>query len=144
MTLRDSNITRTEKTLQMSVVRKVRIAVIDDDDSFRTATEWLMKAHGFAAAGYASARSFLDQDPEEDFDCIISDINMPEMSGIELKQCLNRRGSQIPVIFVSAQTDPSLPARVTEIGGAALLQKPFHGQNLVDSVKLAVGKAEES
>ncbi|MCY1666610.1 response regulator transcription factor [Rhizobium sp. SL86] len=127
----------------MAVTRTVRIAVIDDDDSFRTATEWLMKAHGFAAAGYASARTFLDEYSEEDVDCIISDINMPGITGLELKQCLNKRSSHIPVIFVSAQTDPSLPARVAEHGGAALLQKPFHGQSLIAAVRLAVGETDE-
>lgn len=128
----------------MAATRTVRIAVIDDDDSFRTATEWLIKAHGFTAAGYASAKSFLDEYSEQDIDCIISDINMPEMTGLELKQCLNNRNSRIPVVFVSAQTDPSLPARVAEHGAAALLQKPFHGQNLMDAVMLAIAGREEA
>lgn len=125
----------------MASTGKARIVVIDDDDSFRTATEWLLKAHGFAALGYASGRSFLDAYSGENIDCIISDINMPDMTGLELKKCLNDLGSAIPVVFVSAQTDPSLPGRVLECGGAALLQKPFHGQNLVDAVNSAITNA---
>lgn len=120
--------------------RNVYIAVVDDDDSFRTATEWLVKSLGFDVVGYESAESFLDKCPARTADCIISDINMPGMTGIELKQRLNQEGIDIPVIFVSAQTDPALPQRVVECGGLALLQKPFHGQNLIDAIHHAIGE----
>lgn len=119
--------------------RNVHIAVIDDDDSFRTATEWLIRSLGFDVAGYESAESFLDMCPDRKADCIISDINMPGMTGIELKQRLNEVGVDVPVIFVSAQTDPILPRRVIESGGVALLLKPFQGQNLIDAITHAIG-----
>lgn len=128
----------------MAIEKNARIAVIDDDDSFRAATEWLIKAHGLDALGFASASAFLDEYPHENVDCIISDINMPGMSGLELKQCLNNRGSDIPVIFVSAQSDPSLPERVLQIGAAALLQKPFHGQHLMDTVNSVISNASKT
>lgn len=123
----------------MSPPRNVHIAVIDDDDSFRVATEWLVKSMGFDVFSYESAQSFLDKCPDRDTDCIISDINMPGMTGIELKERLNQEGIEVPVIFVSAQTDSSLPRRVRECGGLALLQKPFHGQNLIDAINHAIG-----
>lgn len=123
----------------MSPPRNVQIAVIDDDDSFRAATEWLVRSLGFDVAGYESAQSFLDRCPDRNADCIISDINMPGMTGIELKQRLNEEGIEVPVIFVSAQTDSTLPRRVIECGGQALLQKPFHGQNLIDAIHHAIG-----
>lgn len=119
--------------------RNVHIVIIDDDHSFRVATEWLMKSIGFDVAGYESAQSFLEGCPKRDTDCIISDINMPGMTGIELKQRLNEERIEVPVIFVSAQTDPNLPRRVIECGGYALLQKPFHGQNLIDAINQAIG-----
>lgn len=119
--------------------RNLHIAVIDDDDSFRAATELLVRSLGFGVAGYESAHSFLDRRPDRNADCIISDINMPGMTGIELKQRLNEEGNEVPVIFVSAQTDPTLPHRVRECGGLALLQKPFHGQNLIDAINHAIG-----
>jgi len=118
--------------------RNVHIAVIDDDDSFRAATELLVRSLGFDVAGYESAQAFLDRCPGRNTDCIISDINMPGMTGIELKQRLNQEGIEVPVIFVSAQTDTTLPRRVIECGGMALLQKPFHGQKLIDAIHHAV------
>lgn len=123
----------------MSPPRNVHIAVVDDDDSFRAATEWLIRSLGFDVAGYESANSFLDMCTDRKVDCIISDINMPGLTGIELKQRLNDEGSNIPVIFVSAQTDPTLPHRVIACGGFALLQKPFQGQDLIDAMYQAIG-----
>ncbi len=95
---------------------------------------------GFDVVGYESAQSFLDRCPDRDADCIISDINMPGMTGIEPEAALNEEGVEVPVIFVSAQTDTTLPHRVRECGGLALLQKPFHGQNLIDAINHAIGK----
>lgn len=122
----------------MLPLRNVHIAVIDDDDSFRAATELLVRSLGFDVAGYESAQSFLDKCPDRKTDCIISDIKMPGMTGIELKQRLNEEGVEVPVIFVSAQTDADLQRRVTECGGRTLLQKPFHGKQLIDAIHLSV------
>lgn len=122
----------------MAVIRKAKIAVVDDDDSFRAATEWLLKAHGFAVSSFGSARSYLDLHQEANIDCIISDISMPGMSGIELKQHLNGLGSSIPLIFVSAQTDATLSDRVASCGAHALLQKPFHGNDLIKAIQQAI------
>ena len=122
----------------MPASRNVHIAVIDDDDSFRTATEGLIRSLGYAVSGHASAESFLDTRPAWDGDCIISDIQMPGMTGIELKQRLNAEGSTVAVIFVSAQTDPTLPRKVKECGGFILLQKPFQGQVLIDAIHQAI------
>lgn len=122
----------------MPASRNVHIAVIDDDDSFRTATEGLIRSLGYDVSGHASAESFLDTRPVWDPDCIISDIQMPGMTGIELKQRLNAEGSTVAVIFVSAQTDPTLPSKVKECGGLILLQKPFQGQVLIDAIHQAI------
>lgn len=130
--------TNAEKASTMPSPRNVNIVVIDDDDSFRSATEWLIQSIGYDVAGYNSAQSFLDSRPNRDTDCIISDIRMPGMTGIELKQCLNEEGVHVHVIFVSAQTDPTLPRRVVECGGLALLQKPFQGQDLIDEINRAI------
>lgn len=118
--------------------RTVHIVVIDDDDSFRAAMEWLLRSVGYTSSGYSSALSYLASPPGQKVDCIISDVNMPGMTGIELKERLNQDRIKVPVIFVSAQTDPALPMRVVECGGLALLQKPFQGQNLIDVIDHAV------
>jgi len=123
----------------MPASRNVHIVVIDDDDSFRIATERLIRSLGYAVTGYASAEAFLDLRPAQDADCIISDIQMPGMTGIEMKQRLNAEGYDVAVIFVSAQTDATLPRRIHECGGLILLHKPFHGQVLIDAIHQALG-----
>jgi FixJ family two-component response regulator len=123
----------------MPAPTNVHIVVIDDDDSFRIATEGLVRSLGYTVAGYASAEAFFDTQSARDADCIISDIQMPGMTGIEMKQRLNEEGTGIAVIFVSAQTDASLPRRVSECGGFILLHKPFHGQVLIDAIHRAIG-----
>ena len=123
----------------MPASRTVHIVVIDDDDSFRIATEGLIRSLGYGVTGYASAESFLDMRTLQDPDCIISDIQMPGMTGIEMKQRLNAEGYDVAVIFVSAQTDATLPQRIHECGGLILLHKPFHGQVLIDAIHRAVG-----
>ena len=128
-----------EKASQMPASRNVHIAVIDDDDSFRLAAEWLIKSLGYEVAGYESAEAFLGVPPPRAADVIISDIQMPGMTGIEMKQRLNEEGHEVAVIFVSAQADPALLRRVSECGGLALLQKPFHGQILIDAIHHAIG-----
>lgn len=127
-----------EKASQMPASRNVHIVVIDDDDSFRLAAEWLIKSLGYDVTGYESAESFLDMPPPRYADLIISDIQMPGMTGLEMKQRLNEEGHQVAVIFVSAQTDPALRRRVSECGGLALLQKPFHGRILIDAIHRAI------
>jgi FixJ family two-component response regulator len=121
----------------------VQIAVIDDDDSFRIATEALIRSLGYEATGYASAEVFLGDWPHQDADCIISDIQMTGMTGIEMKERLNEMGSGVAVIFVSAHTDATLPQRVRECGGFTLLQKPFHGQILIDAIDRALAALQE-
>jgi FixJ family two-component response regulator len=125
----------------MPAPRNVQIAVIDDDESFRIATEALIRSLGYVAAGYASAEAFLGERTRQAADCIISDIQMSGMTGIEMKQRLNEQGSNVAVIFVSAQADATLPRRVQECGGLTLLHKPFHGQILIDAIDKALGSA---
>lgn len=112
----------------------VLIAIVDDDNSFRTATEGLMKSLGYKTAGFASATEFLEARPGLNPSCVISDIHMPGMSGIEMKQKMNDDGCDIAVIFVTAKSDVSLAKRVSECGGLILLYKPFSGQALIDAV----------
>lgn len=126
----------------MPASRNVHIAVIDDDDSFRTATEALIRSLGYEVSGHASAEAFLDMRAVWDADCIISDIQMPGMTGIELKERLNAEGSTVAVIFVSARIDPTLPRKVKECGGLILLQKPFQGQVLIDAIHQAISHLE--
>lgn len=126
----------------MPASRTVHIVVVDDDDSFRIATEGLIRSLGYSVTGYASAEAFLDRRQAPNADCIISDIQMPGMTGIEMKKQMNAEGYDVAVIFVSAQTDATLPRRIQECGGMILLHKPFHGQVLIDAIHQALGDTE--
>lgn len=125
----------------MPTHRNVLIAIIDDDDSFREAMEGLIRSLGYEAVGYSSAEAFLDTPSDHKVDCVVSDIQMPGMSGIEMKQQLNNAGFEAPVIFVTAHTDRSLNQRVEDCGGILLLRKPFDAQVLVDGLGLALEHA---
>lgn len=125
----------------MPAHRNVLIAIIDDDDSFRAAMEGLIRSLGYKAAGYSSAKAFLDTHSDRRVNCVVSDIQMPGMTGIEMKQQLNKIGSAVPVIFVTAHTDAGLNQRVADCGGLLLLRKPFDAQALIDGVGLALGHA---
>lgn len=108
------------------------IAIVDDDDSFRIAMEGLMRSLGHRAIGYPSAERFLQSPEGRTADCIVSDIQMPGMSGIEMKRAMEANGVGIDVIFVTARSEPSLHEQAMATGAVCLLQKPFEAQTLVD------------
>src|SRR5690606_19671428 len=123
----------------MQAHRDVLIAIVDDDDSFRIAMEGLIGSLGYRAAGYAAAELFLGSETGRDADCIISHIQMPGMSGMEMKRRLDAEGRNMAVIFVTAHTDAALYRQAMECGAAALLHKPFEGQLLIDKLHGALG-----
>jgi len=101
------------------------IAVIDDDEQFRVAVVELLSSTRFAARGFASAEEFVATDDVDRYDCIITDINMPGMKGIELLRSLRSRNLDTPVILVTAQIDPTLEASLQSLGAIRSLTKPF-------------------
>jgi len=111
-----------------------RLAVVDDDASVREALRALLRSAGFAVETFASAEDFLRLGESSGFDCLVLDVRMPGMSGLELQEHLAASGSRIPVLFMSAHADASLPARAG--GGAAvrLLQKPFSDDELLEAI----------
>jgi FixJ family two-component response regulator len=116
------------------------IAVIDDDDSFRTALVESLHSLGYGARGFASAEEFLAAGDEGSSSCLITDIHMPGMSGIELKQMLASRGSQLPVILVTARSEPDLEVKAAACGAICLLRKPFETETLLDCLEKASNK----
>lgn len=110
-----------------------RLAVVDDDASVREALRALLRSAGFAVEAFASAEDFLRLGDTSSFDCLILDVRMPGMSGLELEEHLDASGSRIPVLFMSAHADASLRARAG--GGAVqLLQKPFSEDALLEAI----------
>jgi FixJ family two-component response regulator len=117
------------------VARDLLIAVIDDDESFRTALVDSLGSFGFGVREFACAEDFVEADGIDSCHCVITDIHMPGMSGIELKRALVSRDYQVPVIMITARAEPGLDAKVAASGAVGLLIKPFESHALMDCLK---------
>src|ERR1700734_3627968 len=113
------------------------LSVVDDDESIRESLPDLIQEFGFAARTFSSAEDFLSSGSVDETSCLILDIAMPGMSGPELYQELKRRGEKVPVIFITAQKDERIRARVFEQGAAGFLLKPFSEAALLATIKVA-------
>src|SRR5271167_1516546 len=114
------------------------LSVVDDDESLRESVPDLIKEFGFAARAFSSAEEFLSSNSVDETSCLILDIAMPGMSGPELHRELKRRGKAIPVIFITAQKDETIRARVLQQGAAGFLLKPFSDAALLAAIKTAL------
>jgi FixJ family two-component response regulator len=111
---------------------------VDDDESLRTALAGLLRSLGYGTAGHGSAEGFLASDDLHKVDCIVSDIHMPGMNGIELKRRLDAAGVTAPMIMITARTDPALLAQVSAVGAYGPLTKPFEAAKLLDCINCAL------
>ena len=100
------------------------IAIVDDDASLREALARLLRAHGIKSRSYSSARAFLEAIPSGMPDCLIADVNLPDMTGLELQRELFNLGVRIPTIVITASDDERIAASVASLGAAALVLKP--------------------
>ena len=114
------------------------ISVVDDDVSVRVATDNLLSALGYIVHTFASAEDFLRSTHFSDTSCVIADVQMPTMSGVELQALLLARGQRLPFIFITAFPDESVRARVQKIGAICLLTKPFDRQSLIKCLDTAL------
>jgi FixJ family two-component response regulator len=101
------------------------ISIVDDDASLRRGLVSLVRSLGYAASGHVSAEDFLATGEAERTDCVITDLQMPGMGGIELKLRLDRQAPAVPVIMITARSEPALLDRARSSGAACLLRKPF-------------------
>jgi len=115
--------------------------VVDDDESVRESLPDLLREFGFAARAFSSAEEFLTSDCLDEASCLILDIAMPGMSGPELQQELKRCGREIPIIFITGQSDDTVRARVLKQGAAGFLLKPFSDSDLLAAVKTVPHRA---
>jgi len=115
------------------------ISIIDDDGPTRSALAGLMEAKGFAAHAYASAEEFLASGAAGTSDCIITDIQMPGLSGIDLKQRLDAASCPTPVIMITARLEQRLHDSAKASGAFCLLLKPFKADALLACVERAIG-----
>jgi FixJ family two-component response regulator len=114
------------------------IAVIDDDESVRTALQELLKSAGLPARSFASAEEFLKSGQQRQTGCVIADIRMPGMSGLEMQAKLNADHCRIPTIFITAHGDEKMRMRALRAGAVEFLSKPFDDEVLLDSVRAAL------
>ena len=114
------------------------ISIIDDDHSVLVATELLVSSFGFQTSIFSSAEGFLQSDRINDTECLISDIHMPTISGIELQGILRARGRKIPMILMTAFSTDNVRARAMAGGAVCFLIKPFEAQTLLGCVNAAL------
>lgn len=119
--------------------QRALISVVDDDEAIRDSLPGLLETFGFAARAFASAEDFLSSDALAHSRCLILDVSMPVMSGPQLQRELSRRKLNIPIIFITGQTDPKLRAELLARGAVACLQKPFSEDDLRAALDFAVG-----
>src|ERR1041385_340557 len=101
------------------------VSVVDDDESVRESLPDLLREFGFAARAFSSAREFLSSDYVDETRCLILDVAMPGMSGLDLQQELKHRGKEIPIIFITGQKDEDIRKKAFTQGAVNFLYKPF-------------------
>jgi len=115
------------------------VAVVDDDDSVRESLGGLFRSVGYAARGFASADAFLQSDDLAKTDCVILDVRMPGMSGLELQRQLVASHPDVPVIFMTAHDDARARSQALSGGAVDYLIKPFSEEALLEAVQAALG-----
>src|SRR5882757_1691667 len=114
------------------------VAVIEDDESYRVAVERLLKSAELSVRSFCSAEAFLNSGQQHETGCLISDIRMPGMSGLELQSKLNSDHCPIPTIFITAHGDEKMRLQAMRGGAVKFLMKPFDGETLLEAVRIAL------
>ena len=115
------------------------ISVVDDDNSVRESVECLLRSVRFGVVAFASAEEFLSSDRVSETDCLIADVRMPGMNGLELQSRLVASHPEMPVIFITAHGDEQLRSRALKGGAVDFLLKPFSEEALLTAVQVALG-----
>lgn len=116
------------------------IFIVDDDAAVRDALKLLLRSVGQAVETFGSAQEFLDAYSEDRPGCLVLDIRMPGMSGLELQQKLNERHSILPIIFITGHGDVPMAVEAMQAGAVDFIQKPFRDQDLIDRINQALEK----
>ncbi len=116
------------------------IYVIDDDDAVRQSLEFMLKAAGMKSRGFESAKAFMALLPEINSGCVVTDVRMPEITGIDLLRHLRKSNPDLPVIVITGHGDISLAVEAMKIGAIDFLEKPFDGQQLLTAVRSALSR----
>ena len=114
------------------------VAIVDDDRSVQSALKDMMESAGLSACCFGSAEEFLEWDQRNQTACLVADIRMPGMSGIELQAKLNAEGSRIPIIFITAHGDATTKMQAMTGGAVEFLAKPFDDEVLLEKIRPAL------
>ena len=117
--------------------KKRMVALVEDDDSYRVAVQRLLKSAGFSVQSFATAEDFLRSGRQLETGCLITDIRMPGMSGLDLQARLNADHCLIPTIFITAHGDEDMRLQAMRGGAVKFMVKPFDGEILLESVRAA-------
>ena len=119
-------------------MERIRVSVVDDDESVRESLPDLLREFGFEACTFSSAKEFLESGCVNRSRCLILDMAMPGMTGLDLQRELQLRGHRIPIIFITAQTDVAVRTRALAQGAVGVLLKPFTDTDLLAAVQAAL------
>jgi len=131
------------RSIRLALQRKLEvtkglITVVDDDQSVRRTTSFLIESFGFRAAAFESAESFLKSGQLHDTACLILDVRMPGMNGFELQKELAGAGYRIPIVFITSYEDSEARGQAMQAGAVAFLSKPFRDEQLLQTVRAAL------
>jgi FixJ family two-component response regulator len=119
------------------------ISIVEDDESMRESTKGLVRSFGYQATAFASAEEFLQSDCLDSTRCLITDVQMPGLSGIDLQSWMIARGVQMPTIFITAFPEEGTRLRALKAGAVGYLGKPFSEESLLKCLDTALGSSDE-
>jgi two-component system, LuxR family, response regulator TtrR len=127
-----------------SIVQTAWVFVVDDDEAVRDSLRWLLEANNFSVRAFASAEDFLADYSQDEIGCLVLDVRMPGMSGLELHDELLRRGSSLPLIFITGHGDVPMAVTSMKKGAADFLEKPFSDEQLCGLVRQCLARSSDS
>lgn len=119
------------------------VHVVDDEPAIRDSLAMLLRSVGLASRAYAGAQEFLDGWRPQEAECLVCDVRMPGMSGLELQEALNARSARLPVVLITGHGDVAMAVRAMKAGASDFIEKPFNDQVLLDAVNRALARARD-
>jgi FixJ family two-component response regulator len=127
----------------MTVLGLAMISIVDDDGSVRTAIKALLRSAGYEAETFASAELFIESGAQRETECLVLDVRMPGIDGLELQRRMNEAKSHVPIIFVTAHDDRTHRKTAMAAGAASFFHKPFDANAFVAAVRAAMVRVRE-
>ncbi len=122
------------------MIQPARVIVVDDDDAFRASTERFLRSVGYDVEGYSDPTPLLDREPDDEPTCVLLDLRMARMSGLEAQGELARRGHTLPIVFMTAHGDVAASVQAMKRGAVDFLEKPFDEQRVLDAIERSVSR----